>query len=622
MGTRYVWEKYNVNATTTNRAEYEDFGKQVLSDQYWKLFDPGNQTSFFLSMYDLAGAEKINVPATSSTTITIPAGKLLIGSIENDRQVELVVYAQTECNCTLKTAYFDNTNQTVFTVQRKTGTLVACTFRIGHTSRGWNITIKQSKGSLIGGASSNTSSTYPSEGITNGYWYTYIGSDMVDPATVTIPSSVNGGQNAAITITPSTGKVYGGTISYAYSYALNGTSTWNSIATTTAATQNVAVPYGSTSLQARVQASDNMGYVSADFVYSNTATVINNEPPTAPGSISVSNVVSGEQCTITITAATDPDGTVASYIYQRSVDGSAWTQIANVNALTYNDTISASWGTVAYRVCAVDDKGASGPFVTSETTTIKDGWVIISGPDNDMGNQPVPFDFVFSVSVTGQISVSTINVTVTLDGEQVYTGTPNSGEQVSINIDTRLLAGGNHAIQVTASKENYLEANGTYSFTVPAYELPTGGNAEQLENPSAQPIFPITLARYVIGNNGKDVNTLINEIASTITTTSSAGTMSRSGALNIITGDYIGTGTYGDTTPSGLVLGFVPQFVVVIADTANTISNETGLIWCGQTGSTSGLTFSATQNGINWYGISAAAQLNTANTVYHYFAIG
>ena len=137
--------------------------------------------------------------------------------------------------------------------------------------------------------------------------------------------------------------MYGGAISYAYSYALNGTSTWNSITTTTAATQNVTVPFGSTSLQARVQASDNMGYVSADFVYSNTATVINNEPPTAPGSISVSNVVSGEQCTITITAATDPDGTVASYIYQRSVDGSAWTQIANVNALTYNDAISASW---------------------------------------------------------------------------------------------------------------------------------------------------------------------------------------------------------------------------------------------------------------------------------------
>ena len=103
---------------------------------------------------------------------------------------------------------------------------------------------------------------------------------------------------------------------------------------------------------------------------------------------------------------------------------------------------------------------------------------------------------------------------------------------------------------------------------------------------------------------------------------SNAGTMSRSGALNIVTGDYIGTGTYGDTTPSGLVLGFAPQFVVVIADTANTMSNETELIWCGQTGSTSGLTFSATQNGINWYGISAAAQLNTANTVYHYFAIG
>ena len=58
--------------------------------------------------------------------------------------------------------------------------------------------------------------------------------------------------------------------------------------------------------------------------------VVTNQPPTAPGSIDVQNVVSGGTTTITITAATDSDGTVSSYRYERSVDGGSFTQIANL----------------------------------------------------------------------------------------------------------------------------------------------------------------------------------------------------------------------------------------------------------------------------------------------------
>ena len=67
--------------------------------------------------------------------------------------------------------------------------------------------------------------------------------------------------------------------------------------------------------------------------------VVTNEPPTAPGSINVTNTVAGGQATITLTAATDPDGTIASYRYERQVDGGQWQQFADVNSLTQTDQI-------------------------------------------------------------------------------------------------------------------------------------------------------------------------------------------------------------------------------------------------------------------------------------------
>ena len=64
-------------------------------------------------------------------------------------------------------------------------------------------------------------------------------------------------------------------------------------------------------------------------------TITLSQPPTAPGSITVPPVAAGQQAAITWTAATDPDGTIASYTLERSVNGSGWTQIFSGSALTY-----------------------------------------------------------------------------------------------------------------------------------------------------------------------------------------------------------------------------------------------------------------------------------------------
>lgn len=417
------------------------------------------------------------------------------------------------------------------------------------------------KGQFQGYVSNPNSSAYPQDGVSGANWYDYQGSDNIDPTACSIPSTIMGGTQIQITVTPGTGKVYEGTVSYLYQVKL-GDADWTTIATTTATSKNYTVPYGTTTFQVRVRAQDNLGFTSTDYVTSSSVTVINNQPPTAPGSIEVTNVVHGQQATITITAATDPDGTVESYIYERSVDGSAFTQIANVNALSQTDQVSADWGTVAYRVCAVDDDGDSGPYVTSETTTVNSGWIIISGPAADMGDKPAPFNFTFTPNVTGQTGVTDISVVVTLDGEEIYNDTPDAGQEVSLPIDTRIMRAGEHTIQVAATKTDFLETNGSYEFNIPAITLPDGGKAEQLQNPEGDVIFPYTLARLVIGKDGKDLNELLE------------GLLKSTAKIQI--GTYTGTGTYGSANPNTLIFDFPPKVVLFMIPTQGTHQNSPG----------------------------------------------
>ena len=246
---------------------------------------------------------------------------------------------------------------------------------------------------------------------------------------------------------------------------------------------------------------------------SDDGTVSTNEPPTAPGSIEVSGVVGGSSATIALTAATDPDGTVESYRYERQVDGGAWTQFADVNSLSQTDAISSEWGTVAYRACAVDDAGEAGPYATSQTETVNSGWIIISGPAENLGSKPGPFWFKCSSSITGPAAETTgISVVIGVDNEQKKSATVNAGDVVSHMVDTRLMSPGTHTIDVQATKDDYLPASQSYTFEVPVLVLPDAAVIDFFQNPSAQAILPPTLLRLAIGEDGKDGQTLINAI--------------------------------------------------------------------------------------------------------------
>lgn len=243
----------------------------------------------------------------------------------------------------------------------------------------------------------------------------------------------------------------------------------------------------------------------SNLYVSDDGSILTNEPPTAPGSIDVTGVVSGGQATITLTAATDPDGTVASYRYERQVDGGGWQQFADVNSLTQTDQIESDWGTIAYRACAVDDAGAAGPYVTSEQYDVNVGWVLIGGPSTAMGQQIKPFTLSANIGVSGQTGVTGIAVTGYLDGKKVLDTTINQNDNAEIYVDTRILASGQHTIQMTAEKTDLLPANKAWQFAIPFNALPDGGKAEQLRDEQGNPIFPRTTSQQVIGKNGLPV---------------------------------------------------------------------------------------------------------------------
>ena len=323
-------------------------------------------------------------------------------------------------------------------------------------------------------------------------------------------SNVIGNQNATVTLGAATDE--DGTIAnYIYERQVDGGG-WTQFASTSSLSVTDSINDSWTTVTYRAKAVDNMG-AEGPYATSQAYTVVHNQPPTAPGSINATNVVGGQDATITITAATDPDGTVESYVYERSVDNSShWDVIATTSALSTTDHISSDWGTVAYRAKAVDDDGASGPYVTSEQYAVNDGWITIGGPSTAMGQQIKPFTLSAAISVSGQTGVTGIAVTGYLDGKKVLDATINQNDDAEIYVDTRILASGQHTIQITAEKTDLLPANKAWQFAIPFNALPDGGRAEQLRDDQGNPIFPRTTSQQVIGKNGIPIQNDIDAI--------------------------------------------------------------------------------------------------------------
>lgn len=462
------------------------------------------------------------------------------------------------------------------------------------------------QGSYIDQRSNASSYYYPYDDEYGGYYYVRQGSDEVDPTAVTVPDDIDDGTTIQISITPNTGKTFGGTISYTYQYRYDGGS-WQTLSTTTATTVSLAVPKGQYStLEVRARAQDDMGFTSNTWVTSGVKTIIANQPPTAPG-ISVENVYIGNTLTVTLTAATDPDGTVASYVIQRRIDGGAWAQVQSGTSMTYSETVLDAWGTVAYRAAAVDNEGLQGPWATSQTFEVNPGWVIIEGPESDIGDKRRPFHFVFSVGVVGSPDEDDILTRVMLDDRYtVVDRTFHNADVVDIRLDIKYFAQGPHKLQITADKEGYTGAMSTYTFNVTndeAEALLAGANAAVAQNYLGKPIVYHGLARFVYGPDGRDVVQMCGD------------------GLKMAHGTYTGTGTSGSGSPNTLACGFRPKVTELYSLADGSVMALVSPAE-GNSGTSNGITFEVSDTGITWYAASAAAQGNESGKQYAYKIIG
>ena len=233
---------------------------------------------------------------------------------------------------------------------------------VTYSASHYEITEVISKGSTsYGNVSAATSGAYPANSYSGNYWYVSKGSDTIDPVSVSYSSSIQGGQTVAITINPSTGNVYGGTIKYKVEYQLNGGSWKVANSGTTNTNLSILVPAGTQTFRARATASDNMGFTSTTAVTGATVSVVNNAAPviscgtSSLGEIaepfSVTYSVSDEDGdTMTITEKID--GTVIRSYSASS--GSSGEQTFNPSAAQWLTTLN---GSHTATITADDGKG-------------------------------------------------------------------------------------------------------------------------------------------------------------------------------------------------------------------------------------------------------------------------
>lgn len=469
------------------------------------------------------------------------------------------------------------------------------------------------RGDKLGYRTSSSSSAYPNNDYTGGYWYEYAyynsnRYDNIDPIAISIPETINANDYITVTITPnsaSNANSYIGTNTYyTYEYKFGSSGSWTQFQqATTSTTATLQIPAGTESIQVRARASDTLGFTSTTYVTSSTVEVINNYPPSAPGSINVTGVQVDQEATITITEATDTDGYITNYYWERSIDGSAFTQIQETTnlVLSIKDQISADWGTVAYRVRAKDDYGEYGDYITSTTYEVQEGVLMISTPSYNLGEQINPFYFIFQINVTGTPSNTSVHVDAYLDGRLKDSQDTNFATDISIPIDPRLLSATTHTIMIIAEKEGYTTAQSSNVFYISGITAPSGGVVEQLQNPAGQAVLPMTLGQCVIGRDGKDINTVIEEV--------------EAAQAKVYSGSYSGTGTYGSGSPNTISVQGTPKMAFIAES-----GSSSGLMWGGSP-TVGNVTFNAASGSLTWYASSASAQYNTTGTNYYYMIL-
>lgn len=229
------------------------------------------------------------------------------------------------------------------------------------------------------------------------------------PSSITVPSSVRGGENLTVSWSASTDPD-GNLDGYIVERSYNGGSAWSQIYQGRATSTTTTIPFGTETVMFRVCAYDTYGEKSG-WRTSENRTVVNNRAPAAPPSISVPlSPAGGDKLTVTWTASTDADGNLEGYELERQWDGSgAFTRIYKGAALSYQDSIpKGSHTSVIYRVRAYDSFASYSSYTTSPSRTIDNNTapVIACALSGDMGTKSEGFTIPYTVSDAEQQEVT------------------------------------------------------------------------------------------------------------------------------------------------------------------------------------------------------------------------
>lgn len=273
------------------------------------------------------------------------------------------------------------------------------------------------------------------------------------PSSITVPSSIMGGSTITVSWGASTDPD-GNFEGYIVERSTDGGSTWTQIFQGNATSTTNTVAFGTTSVMYRVKAYDSQSEYSG-YKTSSQVTVVNNTAPSAPPAITVpTDVKGGGSLVITWSAATDAENNISTYELQRQVDGGSWSTINNKNVLTYTDTITKGWTSVAYRVRACDPYTSSG-WTTSATRTVDNNtapaFTCSTANGGNLGAKSSGFSISYSVT---DEDGDTVTVTEKMDGtvKRTYTATNGASNSFAVTGEYfQKLLNGSHTMVITAT---------------------------------------------------------------------------------------------------------------------------------------------------------------------------
>lgn len=274
MSTRYVWDKCSIS--------YTESVKEINSNTSGiegglKLYGSNTPNSGTFVGYASTGYTK-NSDGTYNLSGTII--ELVLFNRITDQSYKYMAFSRT------------NNNWIVYIKYWRSSTMHICGSFLNKNSKYWlclawedtsapfqiiyedlySRTVEA--GSMIQRLSGVTSTAYPT-GQSGDYWYSYKGSDSIDPTAVSYSNTEpRAGETITVTVTPAK-NLYGGTVSYQYQYAVNGGAWTNSGGKTTSVTKELTVPNGSAQFRVRAIASDDLGFTSTTYVYGANLPVVN-----------------------------------------------------------------------------------------------------------------------------------------------------------------------------------------------------------------------------------------------------------------------------------------------------------------------------------------------------------